>query len=83
MWRRFWLTKEEAIRLRQIVHVLYDNRLGHILARLRLRGKLPVEKNIKKENFKEREITPQLIKKIIEDLDGSFIKLGQLLSLRP
>lgn len=80
---KFWLTHDESARLKHIVHVLFDNHLGYVLANLGLRRKLTVKKKMKEEGFNKNELTPQLVLKILEDLDGTFIKLGQLLALRP
>ncbi len=80
---KFWLSLEESARLRQILHVLFNHHLGAVISQLRLRKKLPLKKKIKNARFKERELTPELVRIVIEDLDGSFIKLGQLLALRP
>lgn len=80
---KFWLTIEESARLRQILHVLFENHLGAVIRQLRLRKKLPLKKKIDTDRFKDKALTPEKVRKVIEELDGSFIKLGQLLSLRP
>jgi ubiquinone biosynthesis protein len=77
----FWPTREEAARLSHIAKVLFDNHLTSVLTRLKLRSRLPVGKRF--DTHKEHEISPRLVLKVVNELDGSFIKLGQLLSLRP
>ncbi|MBU2561714.1 MAG: AarF/ABC1/UbiB kinase family protein [Nanoarchaeota archaeon] len=79
----FWPSKEEVKRLRQIAHVLFEHQLGYYLSVLKLRRRLSFGKRIKADRTRPMEVTPQLVLKIFEDLDGTFIKLGQLLSLRP
>jgi ubiquinone biosynthesis protein len=54
-----------------------------VLRKLGLRRKLPFHKRVEARDHEPGQVTPQLVLKIFEDLDGSFIKLGQLLSLRP
>ncbi len=76
-------SREEIERLQHIARVLYDNDMGSVLTRLRLRKKLPFRERIRTDRKREHELTPKLVLKIFEELDGSFIKLGQLLSLRP
>jgi ubiquinone biosynthesis protein len=79
----FWLSSAESARVGHIAHALFKHNLGFVLARLGLRKALPFGLRIKTEHFKEKEMSPQIVLKIFEDLDGTFIKLGQLLSLRP
>jgi ubiquinone biosynthesis protein len=73
----------ESRRISRIAHVLFENELGYFVDKLRLRGSLPFEKRLKTKRFKEDKLAPQRVLKVFEELDGSFIKLGQLLSLRP
>ncbi|MBW2971456.1 AarF/ABC1/UbiB kinase family protein, partial [Candidatus Woesearchaeota archaeon] len=79
----FWLSQEEARRIKQISYVLFKHQLGYYMARLGMRKWLPFKTRIKTDRFRHGELTPKLVLKIFEDVDGSFIKLGQLLSLRP
>ncbi|MBW2997734.1 AarF/ABC1/UbiB kinase family protein [Candidatus Woesearchaeota archaeon] len=80
---KLWIHKDEALRLKQIAHVLLENHLGFIITRLKLRQWVPFTRRLETERFKHVELNPKLILKVFEDLDGSFIKLGQLLALRP
>jgi ubiquinone biosynthesis protein len=79
----FWPSIEERRRIRRITHVLFDNQLGYFVDRFRLRGSLPFHKRVKTEHFKDDRLAPHRVLKVFEELGGSFIKLGQLLSLRP
>ncbi len=80
---KFWLDRDESKRLAHIVHVLFDNQMGFYISKLNLRRKLPFSKKMKDHKFKEAGLTPQILRKIFEDIGGTFLKLGQLLSLRP
>jgi ubiquinone biosynthesis protein len=79
----FWLSSAESARVRHIAHTLFKHNLGSIIAKLGLRKALPFSLRVKTERFKEKDLSPQAVLKIFEELDGTFIKLGQLLSLRP
>lgn len=70
-------------RFEQILHALIKHELGFVVDRLKLRAYLPLPKIMDKEKYIERETQPQRIRMVLEDLGGAFIKLGQLLSLRP
>ncbi|MFC1723783.1 ABC1 kinase family protein [Nanoarchaeota archaeon] len=77
-----FLPKEERARLKEIAHVLYKHDMGFILAKLGLRKFLPFTKHIKTHRFRDKALTPKKLLKIFEEIDGSFLKLGQLLSIR-
>ncbi|MFH1063663.1 MAG: AarF/ABC1/UbiB kinase family protein [Candidatus Woesearchaeota archaeon] len=79
----FWLDKDESRRVRQIAYVMFEHHMGYYLTRLRMRKRLSFDKCMDTERFKKKDLTPEIMRKVIEDLGGSFIKLGQLLSLRP
>ena len=55
-------------RFEQAVQVLFKHELGYILS---------------KATVKSRKTEPETVRKIFEELGGSFVKLGQILSLRP
>ena len=63
----------EVKRLEQISEVLIKHELGFLLDKLHLR-------NAKQ---KPKQLQPHALVRVCEDLGGSFIKLGQFLSLRP
>jgi len=62
-------------RFEQVLHVLAKYELGHFLEKVKL----------KKKSFKTKKKTarPVELRMILEELGGTFIKLAQLLSLRP
>ncbi|MFH1849648.1 MAG: AarF/UbiB family protein [archaeon] len=70
-------------RLDQVLNVLVKNELGWLVAKLNLTGKLSFRARVKKSAFRETDTQPYRIRKVLEDLGGTFVKLGQLLSLRP
>ncbi|MBM3229999.1 AarF/ABC1/UbiB kinase family protein, partial [Candidatus Parvarchaeota archaeon] len=70
-------------RLRQILDVLVKNELGFFVESLRLKKFLPLRKTIHTEQFIRYDTQPYRMVKVMEELGGTFIKLGQLLSIRP
>ncbi len=60
---------KEAKRFKQVAEVLIKHELGFIFTAAN------------PKNPKETE--PQVVREIVEELGGSFVKLGQILSLRP
>ena len=69
-------------RLRQLVDVLFKHEMHFLIEKLGLRKYLPILKRFSvKENIIETQ--PSTIRKIFEELGGGFLKLGQLLALRP
>ncbi len=73
--------KEEFDRLKQIAAVLQKYEGDFLVHELQLRHLLP--KGHKVKGKEKTFYQPKRIRKILEELGGSFIKLGQLLSLRP
>ena len=70
-------------RFDQIVAVLFKNEFGLMIDRLRLKDRLTLHERLRKEEFLKINAQPYRVRKIFEELGGSFVKLGQLLSLRP
>jgi len=70
-------------RLEQIVIALVKYELGFIVEKLKLKKHLPVHKQFTHSHFQERDTHPKKIVKLFEELGGTFVKLGQLLSVRP
>lgn len=69
-------------RVKEVVQVLFKYELHHFIEDLELRMHLPFHKRF--EPRKEPASTqPETIRQIFEELGGAFIKLGQLLALRP
>lgn len=70
-------------RLKQILNVLFKYGFGYLLKGTKLKLGLAPHKKAMKHKFKKKEGNPQRLRIAFEELGGTFIKLGQLLSLRP
>ncbi|MBU2637914.1 MAG: AarF/ABC1/UbiB kinase family protein [Nanoarchaeota archaeon] len=70
-------------RLRQISNALFKQGMGYIVDRMELKRHLTFHKRIQKEEF-SKPITslPVRLRRVLENLGGTFVKLGQMLSLR-
>jgi len=74
---------KDVARFEQIVKVFFSQGMGYLVHKLRLKDFLTLNERLQKNKFEEFDTKPHRVKAIIEDLGGAFIKLGQLLSLRP
>ncbi len=72
-------------RFEQILATLLKYKFGFFLKKVRLKGQIPAKKRMKKKDFEDREKETAAVRMrlVFEELGGTFIKLGQLLSLRP
>ena len=70
-------------RTEEILSALVKYELGHYVDLLKMKHIIPAYLRARKDNYVKKETDPKTIRKIIEELGGSFIKLGQFLSLRP
>ncbi|MAG45547.1 MAG: hypothetical protein CMH63_02115 [Nanoarchaeota archaeon] len=73
-------TYKDAKRLKQIATALFKVGLGYYLEELKLNHHLFWHQRIQKQE-KPRDL-PQKVRMVMDELGGSFVKLGQLLSLR-
>src|SRR3989344_1001887 len=67
-------------RFEEIIHVLFKHGFGYMVE------KIKYDYIIKRFNKKKKikaKIEPKKVRYILQDLGGTFVKLGQLLSLRP
>ncbi|MBM3199747.1 AarF/ABC1/UbiB kinase family protein [Candidatus Woesearchaeota archaeon] len=79
----FTQTYKDFKRVQQITNVLFNQELGYFIEKLNLKSHLPFSKRIQITKFsKPKDTVPQRLRKSMEELGGSFVKLGQLLSLR-
>ncbi len=69
-------------RFRQIVYVLFKNGFEFLLEKAELKKHIPIHKRFE-TGIEKKYLAPVRFRKVLEELGGSFIKLGQLLSLRP
>src|SRR3989344_9527968 len=72
----------DVARFEQILTVLVKGGLGYYVEGLDIKKYLPLYHRIKLHQFKEADARPKKIRMIFEELGATFIKLGQLLSLR-
>ena len=77
-------TFKDIGRLRQIIYVLFKHQLGYLIHRLNLRHHLNLKDRMElRKQDKLPDSIPVHLRLAMEELSGTFIKLGQLLSLRP
>ena len=69
------------LRLKQIAQTMFSYELHHILIATDLNKFIPWHKRKKKST--DFQTQPETLRKVFQDLGGAFIKLGQLIALRP
>ena len=82
----FHLIKEvrDIKRFNQILIVLFEEGFDFLLSRIGLKHKIPITDRLKSSLKKSGEIKPEVrLRKTLERLGPTFIKFGQLLSVRP
>ena len=70
-------------RFEQILAALIKFELGYVVDKLSLTRYLPLSKRKRSKKGSPEKTTPNKVVKLFEHLGGTFIKLGQLLSIRP
>ncbi|MCK4521453.1 MAG: AarF/ABC1/UbiB kinase family protein [Nanoarchaeota archaeon] len=70
-------------RLDHIINVLFKYEFGHFIEKLRLKDRLSLHQRLQKDKFVEKPSDAYKLRKVFEELGGAFIKLAQLLSVRP
>jgi len=70
-------------RIKNIVSVLFKHELGYFLDKLNLKSYLTFNKKLQGKKFEKPDSIPKRLRLAMEELNGGFVKLGQLLSLRP
>lgn len=72
-----------AKRLKQIANLLFKQGMGYAVEQMDLKHHLTFHKRIQKDEFsKPLTSLPVRLRRVLEELGGTFIKLGQMLSLR-
>jgi len=74
---------KDVARFEQILNVLFKHELGYFIEQLRLKGHLSLHKRLARHKFVKKDTRPEHVRLVLEDLGATFVKLGQLLSLRP
>jgi ubiquinone biosynthesis protein len=69
-------------RLNQGLNVLFNNELGRLIAKTRLKDRLDLNQRLKKDTFQKSNSQPQNIKKTLEDLGLTFNLFARFLSTR-
>ncbi|MBI2549512.1 AarF/ABC1/UbiB kinase family protein [Candidatus Woesearchaeota archaeon] len=70
-------------RFEKILTVFAKHGLGYFIEEANLKRYLPLKERLSPVKFKLQKTRPVVLRTIFEELGGTFIKLGQLLSLRP
>ena len=70
-------------RFERILAVLVKYEMGFLIDKFKLKHLIPVHMRIQRDKFRETITEPKAIRKAMGELGGAFVKLGQLLSLRP
>lgn len=77
-------TYKDFRRLQQVSNVLFKQELGYFVDKLNLKSHLPFKRRLQITKFaKPKGLVSNRLRLSMEELGGSFVKLGQLLSLRP
>ena len=82
----FMLVREvkDITRLEHILLVLVEEGFGFLVDKIKLKHKIPIAKRIKSKLVRKKGLAPEARLRItLEKLGPTFIKLGQLLSVRP
>lgn len=82
----FHLIKEvrDLNRFKQILSVLFEEGFDFVLEKIGLRHEVPIANVLKKHLNKKEAVKPEVrLRRTLERLGPTFIKFGQLLSVRP
>jgi ubiquinone biosynthesis protein len=70
-------------RFDHILNVLFKYEFGFFIEKIRLKDRLTLNQRLQKEKFKHNMTQPVMLRKVFEEVGGSFIKFAQFLSVRP
>ncbi len=73
----------EMKRLEQIASCLFKHELHYLIDLLKIKMHLPLHKQLALKKTLISETHPAVLREIFEELGGAFLKLGQVISLRP
>src|SRR3989344_2150938 len=70
-------------RVREVTNLFFKEEMGYVIEKLNLKQHLGVHKQFKASEFEKPITAPAIrIRRIMDELGGSFVKFGQALSLR-
>lgn len=70
-------------RMRQVANLLFKEEMGYVIEKLNLKQHLGVHKQLKSSEFGKPITAPAVrLRRVMDELGGSFVKFGQALSLR-
>lgn len=79
-----WKNHQHRHRIEEIVHVFFEEEFGYLISKIKLHHHLPFHKRIQARIAREKAVDhPVRLRKAFERLGPTFVKFGQLLSLRP
>ncbi len=70
-------------RFKEVISVLLKHDFGFLIKRIKLHRDLPIKERLEPGKFEPKKFRPSQLRKSFEELGGVFIKLGQMLALRP
>jgi len=74
---------QDLKRFQQVLYILFKHEMGLLISKLRLKEYLSLQERLEKEQLVKLNTQPVRIRMALEELGATFVKLGQLLSLRP
>ncbi len=70
-------------RIRQVTNLLFKEEMGYVVDKLNLKQHLGIHKQLKSSEFDKPITSPAIrLRRVMDELGGSFVKFGQALSLR-
>ena len=70
-------------RFKEVISVLLKHDFGFLIKKIKLHRDLPLKQRLESGKFEPKRLKPAQLRRAFEELGGIFIKLGQMLSLRP
>jgi len=84
MFEKLKSNKKKLDRFEHILAVFFEHGFDYLIDQTHLKTYIPFQKRVKKTISKSKEMSfPVQLRKALEELGPTFVKLGQVLSLRP